>query len=216
MKKYILIALMLLLPGILLSQAEKEKEKGPVKLKMNIPVLSQYSNNFAIKTIDFNKRTDLGGKGELLEVAFQLENLSDDPVDLYIFTIATFEKKEITKSSFERPIPAKEKIRTFVPYPDDISNFSYADVDKDGNVMKDKNGLEVIKFEKFPKNPKAGIDAETGKPYHLVDRLHIRTTHLSKYRRNYFYFNNLAVLIFDTQGNPVFRQLFTVKGKRNR
>ncbi len=218
MKKFVIVLLAFLCPALLFSQEVKKDDttRDQSKIITNIPVQAQYSNSFAIKNLFFNKRIDYRGKGEILEVEFTLENLTDDPMDVYIFSIATFEKVEKTKSSFERPIPQRERIRTFVTYPDDISNFSYLDTDDKGNVKKDKNGLEIVKLVKYPKNPKAGVDQKTGKPYHLVDKLTIYTTHISKYRRNYFFFNNLAVLIFDSEGKPAYRKLFEIKGKRNR
>jgi hypothetical protein len=220
MKKYILTILLLLMPGVLLSQDDKSKSQVKSisldKTTTNIPALSQYSNNFTIKNLYFNKRIDLGGKGEILEVEFILENLTDEPQDLYLFTIATYEKTEKTKSSFERPILTRERIRTFITYPDDISNFTYPVTDEQGNVKKDKNGLDIVKLVKFPKNPKAGVDPKTGKPYHLKDRLVLYTTHISTYRNNYYFFNNVAVLIFDSDGKPAFRQLYEIKGRRNR
>lgn len=214
MTRYISIMLALLVPAIVFSADIDTSQKTNVKT--NIPVLSQYSNTFSIQNLYFNKRIDISGKGEILEVEFILENLTDDPVDIYLFTIATYEKTEVTKSSFEIPIPPKERIRTFVTYPDDMQNFTYPMLDKDGNPQKDENGLEKIKLEKFPKNPKAGVDPFTGKPYHLTDKLVIRTIHLSPYRKNYFFFNNLAVLIFDSEGKPAYRKLFEIKGKRGR
>lgn len=218
MKKIAMVVLAFLCPFLLLAQDAKKVDapKEQSKIITNIPAEAQYSNNFNIKSIFFNKRIDPGGKGEILEVELTLENLTDDPMDLYLFTIATYEKVEKTKSSFERPIPYRERIRTFVTYPDDISNFSYLDTDDKGNVKKDKNGLEMVKLVKFPKNPKAGVDQKNGKPYHLVDKLTIYTTHVSKYRRNYFFFNNVALLIFDSDGKPAYRKLFEIKGKRNR
>lgn len=215
MKRYITVFIILLIPGLLISQ-DIQTGKGVDKVNTNIPVQAQYSNQFTIKNLFFNKKIDPTGMGEILEIEFLLENLTDDPQDLYIFTIATFEKIEATRSSFERPITLKERVRTFVTYPDDLLNFSYPDLDQQGNQKKDKNGADLIKLLKFPKNPKAGVDALTGKPYRLFDKKHIRTTHLSRYRKNYFFFNNLAVLVFDSEGKPAYRQLYMVKGKRNR
>jgi hypothetical protein len=214
MKKYITVLLLSLIPVLAAAQQDTGKDKG--KLNINIPAANQYSNLFVIKNVFFNKRIEPGMKGELLEVEFSLESRTDDPLDLYIFVIATYEQVEKTKSSLERPVPKKERIRSFVPYPDDISNFSYSDYDEKGNVKKDKDGLELAKLVKFPKYPKAGVDPKTGKPYHLTDRLQIYTNHLSKYRMNYFFFNNAAILVFDADGKPMFRQLYTIEGKRNR
>ncbi|OHD65077.1 MAG: hypothetical protein A2176_02335 [Spirochaetes bacterium RBG_13_51_14] len=214
MRNYIAMVLLLLAPGILFSQ--NDARKGTTSINTNIPAQAQYSKRITIRNLYFNKRLDTGGKGEILEVEFVLDNLTDDPMDLYIFTIATFEKTERTKSSLEPPIPPRERIRTFVTYPDDLSNFQYPVYDAQGNVKKDANGLEIVKLERFPKNPKAGIDPKTGKAYHLTEKLHIRTTHLSRYRKNYFFFNNVAVLVFESDGKLAYRQLYEIRGKRNR
>lgn len=214
MKKYILIILLSLVPALVMAQVNTGTDKG--KIKTNIPATSQYSDSFAIKNVFFNKRIDTGLNGEFLEVEFLLENKTDEPMDLYIFVIATYEKVERTKSSLERPVPQRERIRTFVPYPDDISNFTYPDTDDKGNVKKNKDGLEIAKLVKFPKNPKAGVDQKTNKPYHLTDSLQVYSKHLSKYRQNYYFYNNVAILVFDADGKPVFRQLYEIKGKRNR
>lgn len=213
MKKYIPIVLLSLMTSIALGQSNPRAKSEAINT--NIPVLSQYSNAFVIKNVYFNKRIE-GLTGETLEVEFSIINKTDDPMDLYIFVIATYEQVEKTRSSLERPVPRKERIRTFVPYPDDISNFTYPDIDEKGNVKKDKDGREMVRLLKFPKNTKAGVDPKTGKPYHLVDKLQIYSRHLSKYRQDYFFYNNIAILVFDEDGKPVFRQLYEIKGKRNR
>jgi hypothetical protein len=213
MMKYIAIMMSLFIPALVFSQDTGKQQKAVIT---NIPVLSQYSNSFIIKNLYFNKKVDINGKGEILEVEFLLENLTDNPLDVYIFTVATYEKTEKTKSSFEIPVPPKERIRTFVTYPDDIQNFTHPVLDDKGNLQKDQNGLEIVKLVKFPQNPKAGVNPNTGKPYHLTDKLMIRTIHLSPYRKNYFFFNNLAVLVFDSEGKPSYRKLFEIKGKRGR
>jgi hypothetical protein len=229
MKTYKILLALFFLPGIVFSQGDtkretykevkkevKKEEKSPVKLMANIPSQAQYSETFAIKNVDFNKMIDYTGKGEILEVQFILENLTDDPLDVYIFSIATFEKVEKSKSSRERPIPATHRVRSFVPYPYDITNFQYPETDQKGNILRDERGVEKLKLAKFPKNPKAGVDPGTGKPYHLTDKLVVRTRHLSKYRQNYFFFNEVALLVFDSEGKPAFRQLYQLRGKRGR
>jgi hypothetical protein len=212
-KKLILIVI-ITSPLVIYSQPEKEKKAEKGFIKSTIPVQSQYSNEFKIKNIYFNKRIDWGGKGDVLEVEFKIKNMIDDPQDLYIFIIATYEVEWKGRTSFQTPVPRKERVLSFVPFPFDLKNFEYPDVDKNGNIKKDRKGREMVKLVKFPKNPRAGTDPDTGKPYHLKDNLIIRTTHLSRYRNNYFFFNEVAVLVFNSEGKPAFRQLYELKGYR--
>ncbi len=207
LKRIAFLSFCLIVPTILFSQDEKKSTADPetrVKLNSSIPVLAQYSDKFKIEKYYFNRRIDVQRRGEILEVELVLCNLTDDPMDLYIFTIATYEKVERTKSSFERPIPEKERIRSFVPHPDVIEEFKYEHPERKGEM----------RLEKYPKNPKAGVDPQTGKPYTLKDRIVVRNLHLSRYRQNYFFFNNVTLLIFDSEGKPVYRQHFLIEGKR--
>ena len=139
-------------------------------------------------------------------------------MDLFIFVIATYEIEEEEYSSFKIPMPKEKRIKSFVPYPENVPNFQYPVKDKSGNIAKDENGNEKKKFKKYPQDPKLGFDminsVERPLPYHLKNSLIIRTKHLSKYRTNYFFFNEVILLIFDKEGNPAYRQLYRFKGKR--
>ncbi|HXK66692.1 MAG TPA: hypothetical protein PK348_10515, partial [Spirochaetota bacterium] len=137
MKKNFLTIIMVLFTSVLLAQTTQ---------KLDIPVQSLYSNQVKIKDIYFNRRVDIAGKGDVLEVEVLFENLTDYPMDIYVNIIATYEKEEKTKSSFEMPIPEKERIRNFVPYPDDIANYEYTD----------SKGKKI--FQAYPKNTKSGIN----------------------------------------------------------
>lgn len=219
MYKHILLLLLLLYPVALLPQDNEHDDSktevtGKTKSAALYQVQPQYTNQFKIKNIYFNKIIQPNRKGELLEVEMTLINLTDDPMDLYVFVISTFEKAEKRKSSFDMPIPPKDRIRNFVPFPDDIKNFQYPDKDIQGKIKKDRFGKNILKFIKFPHNPKAGVNPSTGKPYNLKEELVIRTYHMSKYRTNYVYFNEAAVLVFNSEGNPLFRQLYQLKGYR--
>lgn len=185
-------------------QKEQKDQEEQMDVSQNIPAQAQYSNKFKIQEIYFNKIIDVAGRGEILEVEFRINNRIDDPLDLYIFVIATYEKDEKTKSSFEMPIQKKGKIRSFVPFPEDKQNFKYTNSEKEGKA----------ELRKFPKDPKAGVDPSTGKPYHLKDSIFVRTYHLSKYRNNYFFFNEVTLLVFDKNGNILFRQLYNISGVR--
>jgi len=212
MRNRILIAIVLI-PVIVFSQ-DRGSKKTVKKVKTDIPIQAQYSKDFGIKTVNFNKRIDLGGRGEVLEVEFVVRNLTDEPMDLYIFTIATYEKTQQRQTSFDLPIPLKERVRSFVPFPFDLKNFEYTDYDEKGQIKKDRKGQDKKKFIKFPHNPRAGIEPQSGKMYNLKNQLIVRTTHLSRYRTNYFYFNEVAILVFDSEAKPVFRQLYKLKGWR--
>jgi hypothetical protein len=203
-------AILILFIAFSLSAQEKKDESAartgdlPAGTVTNIPVQAQYSNKFRIERYYFNRKIDPKGQGELLEIELLIENLTDDPMDLYIFTIATFEKVERTTSSFERPVPEKERIRNFTPFPFDKKNFEYENPDKKGQT----------RLVKYPKNPKAGVNPSTGGAYHLKDRLVVRTYHLSKYRTNYTFYNNATILIFDGEGKAAFRQIYAIEGYR--
>ena len=212
MTRYINFFLILFLPVYLFAQDTPAKKTEPSGA---IPVQSQYSDKFEIKNVDFNKKVDLNGKGENLDVTFILENHMDDPQDLFLFVIASYEVGKPKESLFDKPIPPHKRIRSFVPFPLDLANFEYSDTDDKGQPLKDEQGKEIHLYKKFPKNPQAGIDPSTGKPYHLVDRLVIRTGHMSKYRHNFAFFNNVTILVFDRDGKPIFRQQYELKGYRH-
>jgi len=208
MKRLYIIFLLVLVPVLAAAQDGANKNATPPekaeKIKTGIPVQAMYSNSFTINPFYFNKRIDTRGRGEILEVELVFQNETDSPLDLYIFVIASYEKTEKTKSSFEMPISEKERIRTFVPFPDNMANFQH-----------DNSGKgEKTRLVKFPKNPREGVDPKTGKSYSLEDKLLVRTTHLSPYKKNYYFFNNVTVLVFDSEGKPMFRQEYELKGIR--
>lgn len=209
-----LIMLLFLLPVALTAQDAAPAKSSSDSLGA-IPVQSQYSDRFNITSICFNKKLELSGKGEILEVVLTLENRIDDPQDFYIFVIATYETGKPTMTSFDNPIPPHRRLRSFVPFPLDLANFDYTENGTDGKPLKDEHGQNMHLYKKYPKNPTAGVNPETGKPYNLKDRLLVRTEHLSKYRHRYTYFNEVAVLIFDKEGKPIYRQLYKLVGYRH-
>ncbi|MCP4137952.1 MAG: hypothetical protein GY754_43720 [bacterium] len=217
MFKRILIALLIAIPVGTFSQSTTTGTAAGTTtaattkkstVETSIPVQAQYSNKFRIKDVTFSKKIDPTGRGEYLEVEFRLENMTDDPIDLYLFVIATYEKAQRKLTSFDRPIPQKDRIWTFEPSPDDKANFQYPEKDEEGKVKKDEDGKDKLMYIKFPRDPKKG------EAYHLKGDEIIRTRHLSKYRKNYFFFNEVAILVFDKKGRPAYRQLYNLKGFR--
>lgn len=149
MTRRILIFLFLLIPALLFSQGTKPVPDGNKKevkystSKSKMFVQAKYSDQFRIKSVYFNRRLDIGGRGEILEIEILIENLTDDPIDLYIFTTASYEIDAKTHTSFDRPVPPRKRIKNFVVFPDDISNFKYAYKDKEGKTRKDVWGKDI-------------------------------------------------------------------------
>jgi len=198
--KHFLISLFLIIPVFLFSQ-----DKG-ISVKIDpkkIPVQSVRSELFKIIHLSISKLQP-DNTGEVLETQFQIENQTNIPMDLYIFVIATYEKGYITKSSFEKPsLDDRDPIKFFVTYPDNVENYEYTE--------KKANGTEKKVYYKTPKNIRAGINKKTGKPYRLEDIITFSSRHFSKYRKNYFFFNQITILIFDTEEKLVFHQNYSLK-----
>lgn len=215
-RRIAVLFLFLLIPLSLFSKEpakvkKKEPEKGVRKMQIDrFPPGSILNDRFDVKNVSFNRTHDAKGRGEVLRVEFEVSSFVDEPMDLYIFAIAIHEKIDKSISSFERPIPPKDYIKNFVPFPYDVKNFQ--------NTVGKKDYV----FVKFPRNPKAGINPSTGKQYKLTDKLFVKTTHLSKYRKNYVFFNTVIILIYDAKKlsnargfpMPVFRQVYYISGIR--
>ena len=202
MKRLIMI-LFLLFPVMIFSQSTVADGKTDFT---SFPVQSVRNDYFNLINLNFNEFvSDI--RGQTLEVEFQLESKLDFSQQYYIFVIATNEKSYKTTSSFESPsLDDPDEIKLIVPFPGDLSNFEY-----DG---KDDKGADQKIYVKYPKNIKTGVDPITGQPYVLDDRLTFRSRHLSKYRKNFLYFNQVCILIFDSDEKLVYRQVYEVKPKR--
>lgn len=197
--KRILIFLLIVFPVILSGQDQENIKNDPRKM----PVLSINTDRFTMTDMSFNWAVP-GGKEEILEVEFALNNLTDDNMKLYIFIIATYESHFFTKSSFERPsLEDREMIKVINTFPEDVKNFEY--------TYKDEKGNEVTEYLKYPKNIKAGINPGTGEPYKLNERLIFRSYHPFKDLKKYKNFNEISILIFDEKENLIFRDFFHVK-----
>ncbi len=211
--KHLLIILFLITPVLLFSQdkvadnkASETKVAESKDNKFDItkqPVLSVFTNLFKLKNLNFSKeRRD--DKGEILETQFQIENLTNTSMNLYIFVIATNEKDFVPVSSFDKPdLEDNDLLKLIQTYPDDVSNYEY--------LEKDPTGKEIKVYQKYPKDIKAGIDKKTGKPYELRDVITFHARHFSPYIKKYYFFNQITILIFDSDEKLIFRQNYKVK-----
>jgi hypothetical protein len=173
------------------------------KSEADLPSQAKYTDILTVKRVYFNKRTDPRGRGNQLEVSVEIYNNTNFPRDLYIFIIASNDDVVMQKSSFgvEMNLPERVDTRFLVAYPYSKENFEYKE-----------NNKTVLK--KYPKNLRKGINLETGRPYKLKERLHIRSYHLSRYRKKYIFFNTVTFLIFDDEEKLLYRQIFTIDGVR--
>lgn len=215
-KKTIIIATLLLFPVFLLSQEKTENTKENKETKVpeksvskakkdkdSFPVQAIHTESFDVKNFTMNKQKDSRGRGNQLEVNFDIINNTDYNWKLYVFVMASYDTVIMEKTSFGKDGIMPERIDTdlFVAHPDQRKNFEYT-----------INGKTMVK--KYPKNIKSGVDLQTGKPYVLDEKLHIRTYHLSGYRKKYSFFNNVTILIFDDEEKLMYRQVYAIKGKR--
>ena len=174
---------------------------------ITVPIEAHFNKRFKISPIYFNKRIDPAGLGEILEVEMVFENLTDEPLDLNVITIATVEFPPVSDSSFELPIEKTDIIKYLDASPD-AENFKYPLKDESGNTQKDYYGLDRFEYKKIPHDPKKANSIK------LDDTYMLRTYHTSKYRKKYAFFNAVAILVFNTEGEPVFASYYTLDGKR--
>lgn len=200
--KRILVLLFILIPVFIFSQDQEEIKRDSLKM----PVLSVDKKNFNVAEMSFNRIVP-GSSEEILEVEFALNNLTDDPMSLYIFVIASYESHFFTTSSFQRPsLEDRDLIKVITPFPEDIKNFEY--------TYKDEKGNEKIEYLKYPKNIKAGINPGTGEPYKLYDKMIFRSYHPFKDIKKYNFFNEIIILIFDENEELQYKNFFKVTPKR--
>ena len=216
MIKKTIIAAAFIIPLVLMARDNAAGEGVKVEEpSLVITPGSQYSYDFSISSIDFNKRGHIGGWGEELEVQMIIKNLRNEPRELYIFIIASYEE-ERGPDPFARGVDRYEttRILNFVPYPDDPANFKYAVLNMEGEPVMDREGSPVTRFRSVPRDPALGVSSDTGGPYLLEDTLVVRTRHLSPYRNNYVFFNKVEVIIFDRYLEPCHRQVYLLRGYR--
>ena len=205
--KHKILTILLLIPIAIFAQGKEVFDDEFIDT--SIPLINQYAKDFKVDQIYFNRQIDGSGVGEILEVEILLKNLTDNPMKIYLFTVATYEidPSQFDKS-FKMPVPPEIRMKSFVASPDQIENFRYVLKTKDGKPALDPRGKQKYKLVKFPMDPKKGHVLD------LVKQAHIKTYHLSKYRTDYYFFNNVALIIFNEKGEPLFRQKYLVKGFR--
>lgn len=225
-RKSILTVALIMIPFVSFAQNQENKAAAENKGGLaKFPVQSIRPYEFDIKHFTMSRIYEVRGRGEILNIEFALQNKTDVPRDLYIYTIATYEVHREHPSTFDKLIPENEKqvIRVFVPCP-----IAAEDKNAEHYVMKHENFIfdlgenQQKVLLKYPRDPKLGVNPLDGKAYRLKDDLIVKMQHLSRYRKNYCFFNTLTLLVFDANklndenGRiwPVFRQVYKIEGLR--
>lgn len=220
MRTFVILSVIITLASGLGYTQDKKKEQPPKKdekkteaqtssseLKNGDSLTPQaaFTDQFSVSMPTFSKKTDFKGRGEVMEIVFEILNSDETPREFYVFVLAAYETPRWKYDSFntKKLYPDRTAVDFFVPVPGPESNFEY-----------EVAGVKTIK--KHAKDYKLGVDPETKKPYALKDKIIIRTDHLSPYRKNYKFFNNAAVLIYDDEGKLIYRQLYLIDKMRKR
>ncbi|MDA3901075.1 MAG: hypothetical protein PF637_11225 [Spirochaetes bacterium] len=202
-----LVVILILIPVLLWAQAKEDEEKKSDRsgstTEKDLPTQMVQSEEFEIRHISFNKKVDPRGRGELLQVDFQLENEVDISLDLYIHIVATNEELVWVYDSFGKKKITPKRIDTkyIKSLPEDVSQYEY-EIEGEKSIIK------------YPKNIKTGVSPDTGKAYHLTDYYAFRYEFLSHYRRKYVFFNKVTILIFDDEEKLMFRQSYSLDSFR--
>jgi len=186
-------------------KAGAQTSQGELKNGDNLTPQAAFTDQFSVSMPTFSKKIDVKGRGEVMEIVFEIVNSDETPRDFYVFVLASYETPKWKYDSFKtkKIAPDRTAVDFFVPVPGPESNFEY-----------EVSGVKTIK--KHAKDYKLGVDPETKKAYALKDKIIIRTDHLSPYRKNYKFFNNAAVLIYDDEGKLLYRQLYLIDKLRKR
>jgi hypothetical protein len=227
-KKIAFAALIILAAATIFAQNTQQTPGSTADETISLPTQSYRTHLFDVEKFSIMFGYEPRGFGEVLTTEFNLKNKTDDEIELYIYAIATQEAEDFNKSSFSIPREGEGvvTILNFIPYP-----IAAEDNDKEYRKMKHANfryktGKDIDPLgtlQKFPRDPKLGIDPTTGAAYKLKDSLFVKTRHVSKYRKNYVFFNHVTLLIFDAKNltdekgklnPPLFRQVYRIEGKR--
>jgi hypothetical protein len=190
-------------------QPEKSGETAKAAVAQpadKIPLQVVKTDEFTVSFPTFSKELDKKGRGEIMEVVFEIINNDDKPRDMYVFVLLSWDDIKWKYNAFgtKKLVPDKIVVTNFSPFPENRENFEY---DIDGTKQIVKNAKDF----------KLGLDPDSGQAYHLKDnKLIFRTRHLSPYRMHYRYFNNVCILVYDVEGKLVYRQQYALEGYRHR
>lgn len=202
MFKRLIYILFVIYPLVVFSQENTAENKVDASVD-DKPVLAVLTDVFDIKSLSFNKRNDPKGRGEELQVEFQMYNNTNLKRNLYIFVVATYEEEIWARNSIlgTKILPIRSDIKFIETYPSDNDNFKY---EEDGKTY----------YDKYPKDYKLGINPYENKPYFLDEDLIVRTSVISKYRKKFMFFNHVTLIIYGDEGELLFRQVYRIDSYR--
>lgn len=254
-----ILALLLIIAGVYVYAQEAQKDENKEE---TIPLKggALYDDRFEIEKFSFYKKYAPSGKGEILEMYFDVVNNTDKKIDFkaYVFGICErnmvpeerkykggypeWRKRDFEEESFfihnfySVPSLEKEKVRewaidTRVSLNEKRDEKTKLDLNKE--EMQKDYVVKLIDYISYAeKNIDSGIDLtlrgneaseETAKSsikgpsYQLFQnprKTTVITQLLSKFRKDYSYFNQIGIILYDKeQKKVVYRQFFKINKK---
>ena len=216
------------------NEGENKKKNGNKKsARVDHVTGSIEDERFHVKNFTLMKRFHPSGKGELLEIFFDVENITIYPLNLKFFVMAFHEKDAVNPILRQRnPYPTwrkfdfeKENLNIIVF--DSIPVINKQDVDPTKKELYEfPDFLDYIKY--IEKKPEIGIDfkisgmhqAPTGEAqeedsYSITEvrlRTNIKVFLYIPYTTKKFDFNYIGIILYDTtKKQTVYRQFYRLK-----
>ena len=189
---------------------------------------------FNVKNFSLMQRFHPSGKGEVLEVLFDIENITIYPLNLKFFIIAFHEKnaidpqyrKRVTYPTWRKLDFEKEKISIVLL--DSIPKINKQDIDPTKKELYKFPGfLDYVKY--IERKPETGItfkiggidnsptgEAQDGDSYSITEarlKTSIKGYLYIPYSIRHYNFNHVGVILYDTdKKQTVYRQFYRLTG----
>ena len=194
------------------------------------------SDSFDVKNISFGRRHESGGKGEVLQVIFEVHNKISKSMDLKFFVIGFHEKNSVDPIQRRRIKYPKWRERDFdkedlnIVLLDSIPRINKVKIDPDIDPENEFVFPSFISYvQHLDKNPATGIPfklyglgstvvTEPVKEtrYQIVSvrfKTSVTTLLFSQYKPGFEFFNYIGIVIYDSQNKTAFRHFYQLKHK---
>ena len=225
----------LLLTGIL----ENNHSQTPPRSSYSTGIVD--SKFFDVKNVSFSRRYGSAGKGEVLQVGFEVHNKTSKRVDLKLFVVGFHEKDNVDPVRRWRIEYPRWRVKDFdkedlhIVLLDSVPTIERKRVDPNINADDEFTFPRFIEYVQYlDKNPANGIpfkvygledmppttlkpaDLKKGNNYQIVNakfKTNVTTLLFSKYKPGHKFFNYIGIIIYDSQNKTAFRHFYRLKYK---